>query len=153
MKLARRVLTALALVLAAITMTGAAAPGKVIKGDIAFTTFDLFAANATSIKCVKLGKAGVIHKVVCNCYTGTADITVMDNDESVFPVATATQQATPLGIATGCTTSSVIISVDSSFISETDPAFGEICIQAVAVGAEAALNCRIRATAGSFGKP
>ena len=152
MKLARRVLTALALVLAAITMTGAAAPGKVIKGDIAFTTFDLFAANATSIKCVKLGKAGVINKVTCNCYTGTADITVMDNDESVFPVATATQQATPLGIATGCTTSSVIISVDSSFISET-AAFGEICIQAVAVGDEAALNCRIRATAGSHGKP
>ncbi|KKN67550.1 hypothetical protein LCGC14_0460050 [marine sediment metagenome] len=152
MKLTRRVLTAMALALAAITMVGAAAPGKVIKGDIAFTTLDLFAANATAIKCVKLGKAMFVHKVVCNCYTGTADLTVMDDDESVFPTATATQQATPLVIATGCTTSSVILTVDSSVISET-AAFGEICIQAVAVGGEAALNCRIRATAGSHGKP
>ena len=151
MKLARHIARALIFPLA-LGVLVAAAPGKAVKVDIPFTTGELFAANATAINCAKIGKAAHVSKVVCNCYLGTADLTVMDNDESVFPTATATQQATPLAVATGCTTSSVIITVDTPFISETD-AQGEICIQAVAVGGEAALNCKVRATALSAGKP
>lgn len=152
MKLMKSFVRALVLGLAATMLLGAA-PGKAVKAEIAFSTGDLFGANATSRKCVKFGKAGYIYKVVCNCYTGTTDLTVLDADVSVFPVATATQQATPLGIATGCT-SMIIINVDSTFISETGSVnYGELCIQATAIGGPAAVNCKFRGTAGEMGIP
>ncbi len=153
MKLARplfRVL-ALGLAIAPLNASAEAAPGSNVQAKVSFTTGDLFGSNATSRKCVKFAKAGVLDKVVCNCHTGTADLTVLDSDVSVFPTATATIQAVPLGIATGCTTS-IIIDVGSSFISET-PNFAELCIQATAIGGPAAVECKFRGSARKHGTP
>lgn len=150
MKTAKLPSFALALGLAAAALTGAA-PGKAIKADISFATTDLSVADETSRKCVKVGKATYIDVVACNCHVGTTDITVLDNDVSVFPTATATTQATSLAAATGCT-GLIVINVGQSVLSEA-PNYGELCIQATAKGGEAAVNCRFRGAAMAAGKP
>ncbi len=152
MKTARLPSLVLAMGLAVVALIGAA-PGKAIKADVSFATTDLSVADETSRKCVKVGKASYIDVVACNCHVGTADITILDNDVSVFPTAggTATAQATPLAFATGCT-GMIVIDIRQSVISET-PNYGELCIQATAKGGEAAVNCRFRGSAKAAGNP
>lgn len=137
----------LSLALAAVALVGMG-PGKVFNVPVSFTTADLPADAAMSLQCVKVVKAGRLGAVACNCHIGTVNLTILKLD---LPT-TATIKAHHLAEVTGCT-ARTLIKVGHEFISDTTPNRAEMCIQAVAVGGEAAVECEFRGKALPRGKP